>query len=235
MQPNGHANNEVLELLRRALKYQEQQATHPYVVGHIVTPQFQETLKILHKSDSVYNVLKPQNKMILCRHHMLKRIFWSMHDAWLVFNVKVGKTPYDEVIDLNVIKDCIPMSKEALSGIGPSKLRDDIPTQCCNSQNAYKLINDGYLHEGLFFFLLTPLFIGLGSDKIDDQKYVRKQIDASVFCLYFYQFLYEAYTQTDLKAKNVGFIKGKFKTFQSVFTLEMPEQLIQWWALEMLF
>ncbi|CAL6101040.1 Hypothetical_protein [Hexamita inflata] len=234
MQSNGHANADVVELLARAKlaaghrRFKVERTVSdadPFVVGKLVTPKFKATYEALCKADNVYGILKSHDKMILCRHHMLKRIFWSMHDSWLVFDIKEGQTTFEQIIDLKVIEECIPLSKEAIEGLGPSKLRDDIPTQCCNSQNAYKLINDGYFYEGLFFFLLTPLFIGLGDDGINSQKYIRGQLDASVFCLYFYQFLYQEYT-TVKRGKNVGFSNGKFKVFQSVFSLEMLEQLI---------
>ena len=51
-----------------------------------------------------------------------------------------------------------------LSNNPPMKLRDDLPIIACNS---YDLVDGAYLHEGLFFFLLTPLFIGLGTSGND--------------------------------------------------------------------
>ncbi|CAL6020872.1 Hypothetical_protein [Hexamita inflata] len=41
----------------------------------------------------------------------------------------------------------------------------------------YTLIQEGYLHEGLFFYLLTPLFIGLESDGKNHQKYIREKLN----------------------------------------------------------
>ena len=64
---------------------------------------------------------------------MLKNIFWSMHDAWLVFNIKEGTIEYQYIIDLAVMKDCIPLTKEMLSTNPPMKLRDDLPIIACNS------------------------------------------------------------------------------------------------------
>ena len=55
----------------------------------------------------------------------------------------------------------------------PMKLRDDIPVVTLNSQNAYELLDDLYLDEGLFFFLITPLLIGLGTSGKDNAEYLR--------------------------------------------------------------
>ena len=44
-----------------------------------------------------------------------------MHDAWLVFNIKEGTIEYQYIIDLAVMKDCIPLTKEMLSTNPPMK------------------------------------------------------------------------------------------------------------------
>ena len=75
----------------------------------------------LKRKGKVYDVLGKCNLHIFDRHHMLKNIFWSMHDACLVFNIK----------ELAIMTECI--TEEMLSTNPPMKLRDNLPVIACNS------------------------------------------------------------------------------------------------------
>ncbi|CAL5993703.1 Hypothetical_protein [Hexamita inflata] len=79
----------------------------------------------------------------------------------------------------------------------------------------YTLIQEGYLHEELFLYLLTPLFIGLESDGKNPQKYIRgQQMHLFSACISTNSSV-KNYTKIDKRAANIGFQRGKFVTLQS--------------------
>ena len=79
----------------------------PKIASNLAAPKFKAVLAELKQKGKVYDVLGKYNLHIFDRHHMLKNIFWSMHDAWLIFNIKEGTIEYQYVIDLAVMRNAL--------------------------------------------------------------------------------------------------------------------------------
>lgn len=82
-------------------------------------------------------------------------------------------------------------------------MNDELPIALFNPKNCYELLDGHYIHQGIFMFILAPLFFGLCEEDLFNDGV----LEISVIVLYIVYSLYVAYSTTHKRCADTDFRK----------------------------
>ncbi|CAL5996197.1 Hypothetical_protein [Hexamita inflata] len=174
-------------------------------------------------------------KALIDRFSIMKQIRDYMIKTWLIFHSdSKTKTEYRHIFNIDKLINGLPelnWERQFLQHNGKHKTEYDyIPVRMLNPQQAFILLQNDYLHQGILLLAIAPLFIGLGtgldSNSESDITYQVMMLHLSVYSFYFCILLHQKYSQKQFEFINVFKQAGKEIVIKQAFSIEKLEQII---------
>ncbi|CAL6063568.1 Hypothetical_protein [Hexamita inflata] len=199
-----------------------------FLVGDNSVP-FVNNFRTIHSKTIINNyfgdrkqaksVQKLINKLVIGipnRYHLLKIMQHNLTNGSLVFDITDNLIENVNIID---IQDFI----EVINPLLPFR-NYDFALQILNPNHARIMLEDHYVHQGIFVLLCTPLLVGVGAQ---GQQQLIGTIKLTQFCLHVYIHLYYSYqTVTAKRVANIANKRGCDVEIIPAFSMELLENLI---------